>query len=919
MNNRNDPQSERKMWHSVSPSQVEAELSTNMKVGLSSEEVSLRTAQYGPNALIARKGDSSLKRFLLQFNQALVYILIAAAAVTSLLGEFVDAGVIFFVVLINAIVGYLQEAKAIKAIEALAETITTECTVLRDGERVMIDSTDLVPGDVVYLQSGDKAPADLRLFHSKELQMEEAALTGESVPVAKFTGELESSLPLGDRTNMAFASTLATYGSGIGIVTSTGGDTEVGRISELLDSSVSLATPLTRKIHHFSRILLFVILVLSAITFAVGILRGQAFIEMFMASVALAVAAIPEGLPAAITIMLAIGVNRMAHRKAIIRKLPAVEALGSTTVICSDKTGTLTQNQMTVERVSAGGSLYQFSGSGFDPSGEISIDESGSNPDDNLALEACLLVGVLCNDSRHVQENGIWGVDGDPTEGALIVAAKKFGMEPATLNKEHVRLDLVPFESEHAYMATLCSDPLSDEHYVCWKGSVESALKCCSHMMDARGVLTLFDSDKVQSDTASMAGDGMRVLALASKRVELNKTRLDRSDLESDMVYLGLQGMIDPPGPEVIEAVHRCQSAGMQVKMITGDHLITAEAIARQIGIGDVGEGKPPLGASMAINGTELEVLSKEQFAENVKEKTVFARSSPEQKLRLVESLQEQGHIVAMTGDGVNDAPALKRADIGVAMGIRGTEVSKEASDMVLADDNFASIVAAVEEGRGVFHNLIKFITWTLPTNVAEALIILSAIAIGTALPISPVQILWINMTTAVLLGMMLAFEPKDKGIMDQPPRDPKSPIINGELVFRILFVGVLLLIGSYSVFLYELRQGMDLKSAQTLATNILVFGELFYLFACRSLRYSMFKVGLFNNKPLLGGALAMAALQMAFTYSPWFQALFHTQSLASTKWLYVLGVGLAVYALVEIEKKIRLDLDRKNAGVVGQ
>ena len=410
-----------------------------------------------------------------------------------------------------------------------------------------------------------------------------------------------------------------------------------------------------------------------------------------------------------------------------------------------------------------------------------------------------------------------------------------------------------------------------------------------------------------------MASDGMRVLALASKRVEISKTKLDRADLESDMVYLGLQGMIDPPGPEVVEAVHRCQSAGMQVKMITGDHLITAEAIARQIGIGQAAKGIPPPSGSIAINGTELEALSKNEFAEKVKEKTIFARTSPEQKLRLVETLQEQGHIVAMTGDGVNDAPALKRADIGVAMGIRGTEVSKEASDMVLADDNFASIVAAVEEGRGVFRNLVKFITWTLPTNVAEALIILSAVAAGTASPISPVQILWINMTTAVLLGMMLAFVPKERGIMDQPPRDPKSPIINGELVFRILFVGVLLLIGSYWVFIYERRQGMDLKSAQTLATNILVFGELFYLFACRSLRYSMFKIGLFTNKPLLGGALTMAALQMALTYVPWFQALFHTQSLAYSKWLYVLGIGLTVYVLVEIEKNIRLGLDRRN------
>lgn len=899
-------------WHSLPLSQVETELTTSTTEGLSLEEVASRKAKFGPNLLNTRKSDSPLKRFLLQFNQALVYILIAATLVTFTLGEYVDAGVILFVVLINAVVGYIQEAKAIKAIEALAKTIATECSVLRGGERVMVDSKEIVPGDIVYLQSGDKAPADMRLFQSKELQMEEAALTGESVPVAKSIGELDANLPLGDRSNMAFASTLATYGSGIGIVTSTGDNTEVGRISELLESSVSLATPLTRKIRQFSRILLFVILILAALTFALGIIRGQDFIEMFMASVALAVAAIPEGLPAAITIMLAIGVNRMAQRNAIIRKLPAVEALGSTTVICSDKTGTLTQNQMTVERVSAGGGVYRFSGSGYDPTGEILADETCPKSEDNCALEACLLVGVLCNESSHLQENGVWDIDGDPTEGALIVAAKKYGMEPRTLNKEHMRLDSVPFESQYAYMATLCSDPLADEHFVCWKGSVESALACCSTVMEASGELAPIDPEKVLSDTALMARDGMRVLAMASKRLALHKKTLDRSDLESDMVFLGLQGMIDPPRPEVVDALRQCRTAGLQVKMITGDHVITAEAIARKIGIGETTTVECSASDSIAINGVQLVTLTKEQLAKVVNSKFVFARTSPEQKLRLVEALQEQDQIVAMTGDGVNDAPALKRADIGVAMGIRGTEVSKEAADMVLADDNFASIVAAVEEGRGVFRNLVKFITWTLPTNLSEALVVLSAVALGTALPISPVQILWINMSTAVLLGLMLAFEPKDKGIMRLPPRDPKIPIINGELVFRIALVGVLLLIGAYGVFLYERSLGMDLEQARTLAANILVFGELFYLFACRSLRFSMFKIGVFSNRPLLGGVLAMAALQLAFTYLPLFQHLFHTRSLPPGKWIYVLGVGLAVYLIVEFEKIVRLYLDRK-------
>lgn len=902
-------------WHALTVAQVESELRTNTKTGLSSQEVASRKAKYGPNALTAKKGDSSLKRFLMQFNQALVYILVAASLVTFFLGEYLDAGVIFFVVLINAVVGYLQEAKAIKAIEALAKTIKTECSVLRDGERVMIDSIDLVPGDIVYLQSGDKAPADMRLFGSKELQMEEAALTGESLPVAKSSKDLDESLSLGDRSNMSFASTLATYGSGAGIVTSTGDETEVGRISGLLADSISLATPLTRKIHHFSRILLGVILVLATVTFAVGLLRGQSALELFMASVALSVAAIPEGLPAAITIMLAIGVNRMAKRNAIIRKLPAVEALGSTTIICSDKTGTLTQNQMTVERVIAGGGLYRFSGSGYNPEGEISPENASPQPQENMALEVCLLVGALCNDSTHLQEQGAWDIDGDPTEGALLVAAKKLGMQPETLNKEHERLDTLPFESQHAYMATLCADPLASMHYVCWKGSVESALKRCAQSMDAKGNTISFDAEKAQADATLLAKDGMRVLAFALKRVVVGKTSLDRSDVESDMVFLGLQGMIDPPRPEVIDAVSRCQSAGMQVKMITGDHVVTAEAIAHQIGIGKNAKVEGSSTESIAINGSQLDSLNKAQFKEAAKSKYIFARASPEQKLRLVEALQEDGQIVAMTGDGVNDAPALKRADIGIAMGIRGTEVSKEASDMVLADDNFASIVAAVEEGRGVFRNLVKFITWTLPTNVAEALVILSAIAMGTALPIAPVQILWINMSTAILLGMMLAFEPRDREIMKNPPRDPKSPILNGELIFRIGFVGILLLIGTYGVFLYERRLGMELEMAQTLATNTLVFGELFYLFACRSLRFSMFKIGVFSNQRLLGGVLAMAVLQLAFTYFPLFQQLFHTRSLPPMKWLYVLIIGLAVYGLVEVEKTFRRRMDKTEMG----
>lgn len=893
-------------WHSLTVEEVEQQLSTDLKRGLSHSTIAGRQAKHGPNILVSKKSDGGFKRFLLQFNQALVYILLTASLVTLVLGEFVDAGVIFFVILVNGVVGYLQESKAIKAIEALAKTIKTECLILRGGTRSMIDSSELVPGDVVFLQSGDKVPADLRLFRTKELQVEEAALTGESLPVSKRTEALEKELALGDRSNLAFASTLVTYGSGAGVVINTGNETEVGRISSLLAGAVSLETPLTRKIRHFSKFLLVIILMLSAATFAVGFLRGHALIDIFMAAVALAVAAIPEGLPAAITIMLAIGVNRMAQRHAIIRKLPAVEALGSTTVICSDKTGTLTQNQMTVEQIYAGNGFYKLSGSGYDPEGEFNSLDTSILASENKALEACVMVGALCNDAILIQENGVWDIDGDPTEGALLVVAIKNGLDPDTLKKEWSQIDVIPFESQHAYMATLCVDPVGSENLIAWKGSIESAIKRCGFTMAANGQLEPFDEESLNLKSAAMGTVGMRVLALASKRVDSSKQHLDRPDVDSDMVFLGLQGMIDPPRPEVVEAIHQCQTAGLTVKMITGDHMITAEAIAIQIGISEAAISPSAERESTAINGTQLALLSEQELIEVVRDKHVFARTSPEQKLRLVEALQADGQIVAMTGDGVNDAPALKRANIGIAMGIRGTEVSKEASDIILADDNFASIVAAVEEGRGVFRNLVKFITWTLPTNVAEALVILAAVALGTALPVLPVQILWINMSTSILLGMMLAFEPKDRDIMKRQPRDPKIPILTKELLIRIAFVGTLLLLGTYGVFLFEIQSGMEIAMAQTLAVNILVFGEIFYLFTCRSLSQSMFRIGLFSNKRLLFGVGAMITLQFVFTYLPPVQALFHTDGFPAVKWLWVIGIGITIYCLVEIEKGIR-------------
>jgi cation-transporting ATPase F len=858
-------------WHHLAADQVVVRLETHPDSGLDDAEVARRRQRYGPNVLTPRRGHGPLVRFLLQFHQPLIYILLAATAVTLALHEYVDAAVIFGVVLVNAVIGFVQEAKALKAIEALAHTLVTEATVVRNGRKMRVSSADIVPGDVVFLQSGDKVPADLRLLRCRDLHIAEAALTGESVPVGKDLAPVAVDVTLGDRKNMAYASTLVTYGQGMGVVVATGDHTEVGRISRLIATAEEIQTPLTRRIAHFSKVLLVVILGLAAINFGVGLLRGQELVEMFMASVALAVAAIPEGLPAAVTITLAVGVARMARRRAIIRKLPAVETLGSTTVICSDKTGTLTENQMTVTAVTAGGEQLTVAGVGYRPEGEIRTASgtllSISDLHGRIALLECLRGGVLCNDSQVVQTAAGWDIEGDPTEGALLVVAAKAGLEAAVLREELPRVDSIPFESEHQYMATLHDQGIDRPRLVYAKGSLEAILQRCDAALDAAGHRQPLDQEMVQAEAASLAAQGLRVLAFARKEMPPGTAALTHQDVNSGLTFLGLQAMIDPPRPEARTAVRACQSAGIRVKMITGDHALTAAAIAAQLGLEEAGTpGSAPL---RAVTGQDLARYSDEELIEVADRAVVFARVAPEQKLRLVRALQSRGHVVAMTGDGVNDAPALKQADIGVAMGQSGTDVAREAADMVLTDDNFASIEAAVEEGRGVFDNLTKFIVWTLPTNVGEGLIILAAILLGTALPIAPVQILWINMMTAITLGLMLAFEPKEPGIMERPPRDPRAPLLSLNLLKRVAFVSLLLLIGSFGLFKWMIViKGATLAEAQTVAANVIVIGELFYLFNCRSLTRPVFRIGVFSNKAAIGGAVAMLIFQLLFTYT---------------------------------------------------
>lgn len=901
--------------HHLPAHEVVLLLETDVAKGLTSNEAAARLARFGPNVLPKFRRHGPLIRFLFQFHHPLIYVLLAATVVTLLLGEWVDAGVIFGVVLVNAIVGFIQESRAEAALDALASMMTTEAKVRRDAQAVRIPSEEIVPGDVVLLESGDKVPADLRLTRVRELRIDESALTGESLPVEKVDHVLPSETVVSDRKNMAFSGTFVTYGQGTGVVVSTGVETELGRIHQLMGETTQLETPLTQKLASFSKALTVAILGLAALTFLLGLWRGQEAKEIFMAAVALAVGAIPEGLPAAVTITLAIGVSRMAKRNAIIRKLPAVETLGSTTVICSDKTGTLTKNEMTVQALWVGGRSFEVEGAGYESVGAIQEEGSDQSVPLSPAVIDLLTAGALCNDAQHVERDGRWAIIGDPTEGALLVAARKAGLDPAQLNESRPRLDAIPFESERQFMATLhrVEAPATEElrqSVVYLKGAVEKLVPLCDRLLELDGAERPFDPSIVLEQVERFAAKGLRVLAFARKAMPAAAS-LTEQEVKGGLTLLGLQAMIDPPRPEAIAAVRACQQAGIAVKMITGDHAVTAKAIAGQIGLN--GRKGSDGRALIVMTGQELAATPQERLPDAAERTAVFARVSPEQKLRLVEALQARAHVVAMTGDGVNDAPALKQANIGVAMGRGGTEVAKEAADMVLTDDNFASIEAAVEEGRCVFDNLTKFIVWTLPTNMGEGFVLLAAIALGTVLPILPVQILWINMTTAVALGLMLAFEPKEPGIMTRPPRDPNQPILTGVLIERVIIVSILLLAGAYGVFLWELDRTDSIMAARTTAVNVFVMVELFYLFNCRSLEHSMFYVGVFSNPWIWVGVIAMTVLQLLLTYVPVMNRLFHTVPIDGTAWALVLVVALVGYGVVEVETWLRKKWKRRD------
>jgi magnesium-transporting ATPase (P-type) len=878
--------------HARSADDVLAGLDTDL-AGLGSADAARRLDAHGPNRLPDAPRDGLVSRAARHFRDILILILIVAAGVTAVLGHWVDAGVIAAVVVINALIGFVQEGRAEKALEGIRGMLSIHADVRRDGEWGDVAAEELVPGDIVRVRSGDRVPADVRLIEVTNLQIEESALTGESVPVEKSVAAVDPDAGVGDRSGMAFSGTLVTSGRGIGVVTATGVDTEIGRINTMISAVETIATPLTRQMATFGTQLSIAIVGLAAVVFLIGlVLHDFTVEELFFASIGFAVAAIPEGLPAILTITLAIGVQRMARRNAITRRLAAVETLGSVTEICSDKTGTLTRNEMTARTVITGFAEYEVAGTGYAPDGEVTADDDAVDLADRDDLRALVEVMALCNDARLVEHEGRWRLEGEPTEGALRTLATKVGFDETGYDRRAE----VPFESEHKLMATLHATP-GDDLVVLVKGAPDRLLDRSDRQLRGGGGVEELDREAWDRRIDDLSGEGLRVLAAARRDADRGTGDLALDDLDDGLVFLGVVGIIDPPRPEAIESIRASGRAGIRVKMITGDHAGTAAAIAREMGIGD-GES--------VVTGAELEAASDDELREIVAGHDVFARTSPEHKLRLVTALQANGEVVAMTGDGVNDAPALKRADVGVAMGIKGTEATKEAAEIVLADDNFASIESAVEEGRTIYDNLRKSILFILPTNAAESFVIVAAVVFGLSLPLTPTQILWVNMVTAVTLALALAFEPPEPGIMDRPPRDPRASILDRYFLWRIGFVGLLMGGATLAVFGWQYDGGTELELARTVAVNTLVFGQVFYLFNARFLRAPAYRpAALVSSPPVWIAVGTLVVLQLTFVYAPFMQRLFDTTALALHHWLVPVGIGLAIFAVVEAEKAI--------------
>ncbi|MGE0971467.1 cation-transporting P-type ATPase [Klebsiella sp. WOUb02] len=852
-----------------------------------SGEAAERLKTWGPNALPEKKGKPGWLRFLAHFNDVLIFVLLAAAALTAVMGHWVDTLVILGVTVINALIGHVQESNAEKSLQGIRNMLSSDARVQRGGRHETVATRELVPGDIVLLRAGDRVPADMRLIETHSLRVEEAILTGESTVVDKTTDALQGELPLGDRTNMLFSGTTISAGAGVGVVTATGQQTELGHINQMMAGIEKHRTPLLVQMDKLGKAIFVIILAMMAALFIFSLaLRDIPIGELLLSLISLAVAAVPEGLPAIISIILSLGVQAMARQRAIIRKLPTVETLGAMTVVCSDKTGTLTMNEMTVKAIVTADCCYRVEGDSYEPRGDICL-EGSDEPvqiQPGSVLESWLRTIDLCNDSQIIQdERGLWGITGGPTEGALKVLAP---VDTHLIAK-------IPFDSQYKYMATL--QQIGDETRVLMTGAPDVIFAMCRQQMSKQGAVP-FDLQYWEDEMARFARQGLRMVAAAGKPAAAGSATLTHDDLREGMVFLGIAGMMDPPRPEAIDAIHACQNAGIRVKMITGDHPQTAMSIGQMLGIAN---------SSEAMTGYRLEHMDDAELAKAAVEYDIFARTSPEHKLRLVKALQESGEVVGMTGDGVNDAPALRQADVGIAMGIKGTEVTKEAADMVLTDDNFATIASAVKEGRRVYDNLKKTILFIMPTNLAQGLLIIIALLAGNIIPLTPVLILWMNMATSTTLSFGLAFEAAERNAMNRPPRKTGQHVMDAFAVWRVAFVGTMIAVAAFILEAWLAPRGHSPEFIRTVLLQMLVTAQWVYMINCRSSDSFSLNMGLLRNKGiwLVSGVLLL--MQLVIIYVPLMQTMFGTEGLPPRYWFVTLAIGVAMFLVVEVEKRL--------------
>lgn len=894
---------ELKDWYSLPQEQALREFCSSTD-GLSTHEAKERLLRYGPNKLKEPKKPSAFLRFLMQFNNILIYILLVAASVTALLEHMMDSIVILSVVFINALIGFAQENRAQDAMDAIKKMLAYSATVFRDGHKQKVNSEELVVGDIVLMESGDRVLADIRVLQTYGFSAQEAPLTGESVAVEKNPKEVALDTPIAERTSMVFAGTTVASGQAKGVVVATANNTELGRISKMLSSVERLKTPLVEQMDRFAKWLTLFILSFSLFIFCIGyFVKNMVFDEVFMSVVGLFVAAIPEGLPAVLTITLAVGVQAMAKRNAIVRHLPAIETIGSVSVICSDKTGTLTQNEMMVSGIVSREGVYRVEGVGYEPIGDIYYKDEQIEAQNDPLLGFLAKASLLCSNAVLKKKDDLWNIDGSPTEGALVVFAHKVGGYEQSIKEEFKRDDMIPFDSKHKFMATLSHSHKSGS-IITIKGAAEVIISMSKFEYSDHGSKKEIDYSYWHEQAADLASQGQRVLALAYKKVSEDKVMLHFDDLKEDLVLIALIGLIDPPRPEAIEAVKECYGANIDIKMITGDHLLTASAIGKIIGLRN---------CDNAISGAEIQNMSDEEIEEAVIKNDIFARTTPEHKLRLVKALQAHSKVVAMTGDGVNDAPALKMANVGIAMGKKGTEAAKESSEFVLTDDNFASIVSAIKEGRKVYDNIKKVISWTLPTNASEAAVIIIAILFGIAMPIMPIQILWANLITAVTLGIALAFDSEDKNIMQRSPRKIDEPILNKSLVWQIFIVTILFLAAIFTLYYHFLGEDGDTAYARSVALNTLVFMEAFYLLFIRNVDSTSLSMKEILGNRIVWGAIGIVFVaQMAITYIPFLQSIFLMQAISFFDFTLIFIAGCIVFAILEAEKQLRVKYFKK-------